>query len=165
MPRWAKILFIGLGAAIMLFSIWWFVYGSMRTSAAQEWPVAQGRVVANRVDASESTDSDGDSTTHYDAVVTFEYPVGGRRYRSERLFLNDHELFNSDAEARAFLYEYRPGTELEVYYNPDDPADAAVFIDGPTWLIFLVTLMGAAFVAAGFLFPADLRRRRPGRTA
>jgi hypothetical protein len=161
MPRWVKFLFMGLGAVIMAGTIWYFVYASQRAAAAQEWPVAEGHVVANRVDISESTDDDGDRVVNYDAVVTFEYPVGGRRYRSERLFLNAHELFETRDDADAFLSQYRPGTALDVSYNPEDPTDAAVYIEGPPWLVLLFTGMGAIFFAAGWFFPAD--SARPGR--
>lgn len=162
MPRWAKFLFMGIGTLVMVLSIWWFVHASQRAAAAADWPVAEGRAVANRVETRESTDDDGDRVTDYDAIVTFEYAVNGRRYRSERLFLNEHELFSSDFDAREFLRQYRPGTALEVYYNPDDPSDAAVNIDGPSWLILLIPLTGAAFFAAGWFFPADRPpRKRP----
>ena len=161
MPRWVKFLLMGLGTVIIVGTIWYFVYASQRAWAAEEWPVAEGRVLANRVDFSQSTDDDGDTVTSYVPVVTFEYPVGGRRYRSERLYLNERETFDMDSDARAFLYQYRPGTELEVYYNPADPSDAAVIIEGPSWLILLFTGMGAIFFAGGWFFPAE--RARPAR--
>lgn len=163
MPRWAKFLLMGIGAVIMAGTLWYFIYASQRAWAAESWPVAEGRVAANRVEQRQSTDDDGDHVTHFDPIVVFEYPVDGRTYRSERLFLNEHDLYDSDRDARAFLYQYQPGTELEVYYNPADPSDAAVIIEGPSWLVLLFVLMGAFFFAAGWFIPAERDRpmRRP----
>ena len=161
MPRWAKWLFMGIGVVATALSLWLYVHGWLRAAAAEEWPAAQGRVVATRIDESSSTDDDGDTYWNYDPVVTFDYVVAGRRYRSERLYLNDRPLYDAAADARDELAEYPIASAIEVYYNPADPGDAAAIIEGPTPLIFILTAFGLIFFAAGWFIPAD--RARPSR--
>lgn len=161
MPNWIRALFIGIGVLLIAGSILYFVYASRRTAAAEEWPEAQGRVVASRIAVEESTDSDGDTSISYNAIVSYEYAVAGRRYRSDRLYLNETPLFSDEGDARAFLADYRVGAPLDVYYDPADPADAASIVEGPSWLIGIVTLFGLVFAAAGWFFPSDRLLRRP----
>ncbi len=160
MPKWARAVFIGVGLLLIAGSIFYYVYASRRAAAAEEWHEAAGRVVATRIEVDNSTDSDGDSTTSYDAIVSYEYAAAGRIYRSERLNLNETPLFSDEGDARAFLAEYRVGAPLEVYYDPASPGDAAVIIEGPSWAISIVALVGLIFAAVGWFFPADRPLRR-----
>jgi hypothetical protein len=155
--------FIAIGMLLIAGSVFYYVYASRRASAAEEWPEAAGRVVATRIEVNSSTDSDGDSSTSYNAVASYGYAVAGRTYRSDRLYLNETPLFADESDARAFLAEYRAGTPLEVYFDPASPGDAAVIIEGPSWEISIVTLFGLIFAAVGWFFPGDrpLRLRGP----
>ena len=163
MPRWFKWTFLGIGALLIGGSLFYFVYATMRAAAAEDWPVAEGRVVATRVELGSHTDDDGDSYVSYDPIVAFDYRVESRTLRSERLHLGERETYDYRADADAFLAEYPVGAPLEVYYNPDNPADAAVIIEGPSWMIFIVTGLGLAFFAAGWFVPVE-RNRQPGST-
>jgi hypothetical protein len=160
MPKWARALFIGIGVLLIAGSIFYYVSASRRAAAAEEWPETTGRVVATRIEVDNSTDSDGDTSTSYDAIVSYEYAVAGRTYRSDRLYLNETPLFSDEGDARAFLAEYPVGTPVEVYYDPASPGDAAVIIEGPSWAISIVTLFGLIFAAVGWFFPADRPLRR-----
>lgn len=162
---WMSRILIGIGVLVTALPFVLFLYGSIRTWSAHDWPVAEGRVAASRVETITSTDSDGETSTSYEVVVTYDYAVEGRRYRSERLYLNAHEIFSYPEDAQAELRTYPVGTALDVSYDPDDPGDAAVFIEGPTPWIFLLIVFGLGFLAAGyFLHRMDgPMRRRAGR--
>lgn len=160
MPRWFKWTFLGIGILLIGGSLSYFAYATMRASAAEDWPVAAGRVVATRIDHSEHTDDDGDRYTTYHPVVAYEFQVGGRTLRSERLNLNEAEAYDYREDAVAFLADYPAGAPVEVYYNPDDPSDSAVIIEGPSWMFLIITAFGLAFFAAGWFVPVERTRKR-----
>ena len=159
MPRWMKRTFYVLGIAFMLLPVILFVHGTIRTWSASQWPVAEGRVVATRVAISTSSDSDGDSSTSFDPIVTFDYVVDGRRYRSERLHLNQHALYDWEADAQAELRAYPIGGAIDVSYNPDNPQDAAVIIEGPTLWLFLFWVFGLGLLLPARFIPEDGQTR------
>ncbi len=148
---WMARILIGIGVLIIALPFYIFIDGTIRTWSAGSWPVAQGRVTAGRIATTTGTDSDGDPTTSHDVVVTFDYPVAGRRSRSERLYLNTPASFSDLGDARAELASYPVGAPLEVSYNPDNPQDAAVFIEGPSPFVFLIAIFGIGFALAGYL--------------
>jgi hypothetical protein len=160
MPRWMKRTFYVLGIAFMLLPVILFVHGTIRTWSANQWPVAEGRVVATRVETSTSSERDGDTIYSYDPIVTFDYVVGGRRYRSERLFLNQHELYDWEPDARAELGAYPVGSPIHVSYNPNDPQDAAVIIEGPTLWLFLFWVFGLGLLLPARFIPDEGRLQR-----
>jgi len=171
MPTWARALFMGIGALMIVSSIWIYITESQRAAAAETWPGTQGRVVAARTEYSTSTDSDGEHSDRYTPIVTFEYAVDGRTFRSNQLYLNESPIFSEEADARAFLHEYRPGTPLQIWYDPANPQEAAVIIEGPSWAIGFLALIGLIFAAVGWFFPKNkpmrplpkLRFNRRGR--
>ena len=163
MPLWGKLIFGFIGAVVAAGSIAWYVWASGRVAEARQWPSAEGRVLASRVDEDRSegyeTDSQGrrrhyvDHTYH--ARVQYSYRVGDRTYTSDRIWLADGEAGDDAAGAQAFLADYPPGGEVELVYNPADPSDAALIVEAPTHLIFLVTGLGLAFLAVGVFVPRD----------
>ena len=159
MPRWLKWTLLGLGAVMIAASLAYFAYATLRAAAAEDWPVAEGRVVATRIELGRHTDEDGDSYVSYDPVVAFDYRVDGRTLRSERLYLGERETFDYRDDANAFLADYPVGAPLEVYYNPGDPTDAAVIIEGPSWLIFSVTAFGIILFVLGWFVPVERKPR------
>ena len=161
---WMSKILIGLGGLFLLLPILLYVHGTLQTWAAREWSVAQGRIAAARVESSTSTDSDGDTTTSYDVVVSYDYAVGGRRYRNDRLWLNDHALFSEPEDAEAELRSYPVGGPIEVTYNPDNPQDSTIYIDGPSLVVFVIAIFGFAFAGAGYLLHRIDKPQRRGRS-
>jgi hypothetical protein len=155
MPIWARAILLGIGALMIVSSIWIYIAASQRAAAAEEWPGTRGRVVAARTEFRTSTDSDGDRSDSYTPIVTFEYAVNGRTYRSTQLYLNESPVFSDEGDARAFLHEYRPGTPLQIWYDPANPQEAAVIIEGPSWAVGILTVMGLIFAAVGWFFPKN----------
>ena len=159
---WMSKILIGLGGFFLVLPFLLYIHGTLQTWAASDWPVAQGRVASARVESSTSTDSDGDTTTSYDVVVAYDYSVGGRRYRNERLWLNDHALFSEPEDAEAELRTYPVGSPIEVTYNPENPQDSVIYTDGPSLWIFLIAIFGFAFAGAGYLLHRIDRPLRRG---
>jgi hypothetical protein len=162
MPRWAKLLTWALGGAMIAGPIAWFVWASLRVFEARHWPSAQGTVVAARVeiDTSESTDAAGrrHSSAVYYPVITYTYRVANRAYRADRVWLTSAPRWSDAADARAFLADYRVGGPVPVFYDPADPSDATLTLEGPTPMVFLVAVMGLICIAVPFLFGRDSSR-------
>jgi Protein of unknown function (DUF3592) len=56
--------------------------------------------------------------------VLYTYHVGGREYRSTRLYVGNPVLRGGDRIARALAAKYQVGKAVPVYYNPANPAIA-----------------------------------------
>ena len=163
MPLWGKLIFGFIGAVVTAGSIAWYVWASGRVAEARQWPSTEGRVVASLVERDRrdgyETDSQGRRRhyvdTTYHARVEYSYQVDGRTYTSDRIWIADGEAWEERSGAEDFIAQYPPGSEVELVYNPTDPSDAALIVDAPTRLIFIVTGMGLAFLAVGVFVPRD----------
>lgn len=167
--RWIVRLMIGFGLLFLAGPIVFWVWASARAADAAAWPSVPGEVVAGRVETHVTTERSetgrGSSTTRvsFEPVVTYAYRVGGRDYRGEDLRLIAGYSFNAPEEAEAFLEDYPVGAAVEVHYDPDRPADAALELDRPTPWVFLVWLFALPCLAvAWFLAPHDRRWPRLG---
>jgi hypothetical protein len=122
-----------------------------------EWPAAPGRVVTSE---SVTTAFRGLGLRYAPAVrIVYEYEVGGTVYRSERVAVEIQPVETDSAEGQRRLRDYPVGTEVTVYYDPDDPA-AAVLECGRPGSAFAA---GAALIAMGLVVAAArwLLRKRP----
>ncbi len=86
------------------------------------WPKTSGRILESRVEY----ESPSFETVAYIVHVRYTYDVDGRTYHGSRVWrtMSIHPL--SAGTARAIAARYKPGREVEVRYNPDDPAEAVL---------------------------------------
>ena len=147
----------GVGIAIIALGLVWIAgFGLFhsravgKARASEQWPTAPGRVMTSTVVEEESTDSEGDTTTWYNPVVSYGYQVGGRDYQGKRLRFGNYRSA-SRSKAEAMLAAYQSGAALAVRYNPERPDECVLETrkPGPTYL--LMALGGLAFVAAGLM--------------
>ncbi len=129
-------IFIGVGAALgMQFTI-------MQTASETEsWPSVQGTVLESRVE--ESRDNDGERM--YSAYVRYRYEVNGEPYTSDQINIFQGST-GSRRPAQNTVNEYRVESPVEVFYNPDAPADALLQVGATTLLKWLYR--GAWILAA-----------------
>jgi hypothetical protein len=100
--------------------------------ASARWPVAQGRILGAHRDVAliENNDDRRDGKrreqydTFYGATVCYAYQVGGRDYRSTRLYAGRPVLSGSQKIAEAIIAKYPPQAPVSVFYNPANPAEA-----------------------------------------
>lgn len=91
-----------------------------RSNRAQSWPAVPGKVVESRL--REVTDSDG---TTYQAYVAYDYFVNGAALHSDVRCPGANQSSSSfTGGAKRVLTRYPIGSEIIVYVNPVDPADA-----------------------------------------
>ena len=100
--------------------------------ACARWPVAPGKILAAHRDV-QLLENDDDRRggargkpydTFFGATVSYAYRVGGRDYRSTRLYVGRPVLSGSPKAAEAIIAKYPPGATVSVFYNPANPAEA-----------------------------------------
>ena len=92
-----------------------------------QWAVASGRILEVR--GKVKLVEDGDDRRHRDdqffgATVKYAYQVGGRDYRSTRLYVGRPVFGGSPKVAQDIIAKYRSGAAVSVFYDPANPAEA-----------------------------------------
>ena len=88
---------------------------------AQSWISTRGQVVLSRVEVS------GGETTTVSPRVVYQYQVGAQTYQSEVIRAGS-QFFNVTNSRMAYdtVDRYPVGATVTVYYNPANPAEAAL---------------------------------------
>ncbi|NUO64728.1 MAG: DUF3592 domain-containing protein [Gemmatimonadaceae bacterium] len=115
------------------------------------WPSVRGRVTGSSLVADRIPMEDGSRAYH--PQVSYEYVVAGREYRGERRSLiNVGGSGLARGVAQRVLARYPLGSEVVVFYDPQDPSAAILErpdpVAGPTALFAL----GVALLVAGPLW-------------
>lgn len=132
--------------AIVFFVLW--ARSRRQIGQAKSWPSTTGRVVSAHMDARRSHSSEGGTTTSYYAVVLYEYMVDGKRYQCNRLTLGTPLGTSFTGGVQKKLLQYPVGSRVEVFYDPDDPTNAALEIKAPSGNVYLfIALVIVAILA------------------
>ena len=121
------------------------------SAIVQAWPIASGRLDSAEVAVhrSSGTSSKGHSTTRvsHEAVARYVYTVEGKEYKGRNIGLIEAKEGKGAAEKRIAKLRSKP--ELEVHYNPAEPATAYLDpkADGSSWMF----LIGGALIALAIL--------------
>jgi hypothetical protein len=139
---------ICFGLLVLLF----FIAARRSSKKAQSWPSVRGKVVSSGVDSYQKTE-DNRTTTLYTAAVEYAYQVHGVEYHSRQINLG-MTTAGSQGGAEKVAARYPMGAEVEVHYDPANPATAALENPtGYTWIIFGAAIFCFAVAAfAGGLF-------------
>lgn len=120
------------------------VYYTIIELQTSRWPSVEGRVTATRI--AEIPGKDDWGGTDIQPEVTYAYSVKGVDYESERF--GPHLSFADMSRpcARRKIAEYPVGSEVDVYYDPQDPSSAVLeaHVSRGTFITFGV----AGFLAA-----------------
>jgi len=94
-------------------------------------------------------------SVHYRPSFSYRYEVNGQTYEGRRYRYDGHPSFYNEAEANQMVAAHPKNSEVDVYYNPNNPADAVLspgldiedldipFAFGPITLLFLSILIKA----------------------
>jgi len=90
--------------------------------ASRDWPSAAGTVESAEVDAwhQSTRAARGD---RFQPIIRYAYEVEGTRYTGDRRRFGEKPM-HERAKARAVTRRYPAGSEIQVYYEPSDPANA-----------------------------------------
>jgi hypothetical protein len=89
------------------------------------WPVSAGRITQSRIVAHQHRTQ----ATDYSDWIEYEYVVRGQAYRGRRVDLAVRDM-NDLSVIQALVNSYQPGQEVQVHYDPDNPAEA-LLVAGP----------------------------------
>lgn len=157
--KYLRIVMLALGMILMIGSAGFFAKNYLRTADARGWPHAQGRITESRVETvqAEAVGTAGD----FRPVLRYDYRVGGHVLHGHVAWLDENRSFDSAAVAARELVSWEAGSEVEVMYNPHDPAEAALIVDKPTWRYFFLFLLGALLTRLGW--PKRRPKAQPGQ--
>jgi hypothetical protein len=129
-------IFILVGLA--LFAGWYLL--RKKAKATSQWPSTRGRVVAS--DINRYRDTDGEYQE--DVRVTYNYAVAGTTLRGNRISTSG----SGSGTAKAKLARYKPGTEVDVFYDPLNPV-AAVLERKLPGNVLVLPIVGTVFLIVG----------------
>lgn len=104
-------IFVGL----LLFSLG--VYYYKRTKTTENWPFTEGKIISS--DFTKSRDNDGHIS--YRPEIVFEYYVGGKCYKSNKIDAFINYSSSSSSRALKLINRYPVGAKIEVFFNPTKP--------------------------------------------
>ena len=95
--------------------------------AAQDWPSTGGLVLVSEV-------RDEGGETGWRANVVYRYEVGGRVYQNSRIAVAVEYGVHSFQAQERLAARFPAGSQVTVYYDPQNPADAALVKGDPNSL-------------------------------
>jgi hypothetical protein len=105
------------------------------------WQQTAGTVLSCEIKAHH-----GKSTT-YSPYVTYRYSVNGREYENDELS-KFSTSYSSHAAVVRHAERYRPGADVQIFYNPDDPAESFLERSGISNYAMLI-VFSLLFAGAG----------------
>jgi hypothetical protein len=146
---------VWLGLAFILGGLAWGAYFLQlhRSAVAQaqragSWPTARGRILESRIDVDESEDEEGGTTRWFTPRVRYGYEAGGQVNEGDRIRFGAMRTADG-SKAEAWAAPYPAGAEVEIRYNPLDPADAVLETGKPAGTHLMMSLVGLVFIALG----------------
>lgn len=120
-----------------------------RARAIARWPAVRGRITAACVLEEPSRSGDGPRTMLYRPEIQFEYQVAGRSYAGQRVHALRERAISRRRYADDVVARYPVGREVQVYYDPANPRDAALERTGTTaWALGMMLLGGGLAIGA-----------------
>lgn len=114
----------GFGAVAALFAL-----ALQRQAArARQWPVVPGTITQSGVEAFRGRPADGHArgAVAFTSQVAYAYQFNGVAYTGIRASLNGQVSSNMEWLVRWLAGSYEPGARVEVWVNPDNPAQATL---------------------------------------
>ena len=130
MPIWARFIFCVLGLVAIGTGIQTF----QKNMKARQWKTTKGKILEISV-----TGFDEDFIT-----VKYEYAVRNIKYIGDRFNVSQGSVGGATEIAK----RYRPGTIVDVIYDPKDPRSSALIRD-PIFVPIFMILVGTAFLLFG----------------
>jgi len=85
----------------------------------------------------------------YRAVVVYEYEVGGKRFKGDRITQSPGLNRGTPEFADKVARRYAAGAPVDVRFNPSRPGDCVLEARSPSWLAGLVIALGMLGLAIG----------------
>jgi len=142
---------LGLGVS-------YFGYRLIRKArASAEWPAAQGKIESSTVDVEREREEDSDGDIHYETKyipnIVYQYQVDGMDFMGDKISFGGTSNSNQ-TWAYKMRDQYPEGSEVAVYYDPENPQDAVLQpgAKGSTYIIFVLGVVFAILGVGIFFF-------------
>ena len=100
-----------------------------KNKAAAKWPTVPGVIISAELDSYVKVDDDGDASTMYTPLITYEYELEGQGYTNNQGRVQAFVATNMQSVSSKKLEEYPVGGVMEVHYDPLNPEDALLEIN------------------------------------
>lgn len=113
--------------ALVILGIWLLfstLKDRLKANAALKWPVVKGVVTKSEVLEDYLRTATGTVNPSYTPSVTYEFRANGQKYSAERVIFGRPKF--SFMVANDILDRFPEGAEVDVHYNPSNPADAVL---------------------------------------
>jgi hypothetical protein len=133
--------FLVVGAILLLIGL----YQRKKVAASQAWPSTQGTIVDTRV-RERAAGVDDESSASYSPVISYTFEVNGTTHTSDRHAFG-RVSYATKGQAERRIANYPKGSRVEVFYNPDKPAESVLErSSGTSWI--LVGVGGGLIIVA-----------------
>ena len=95
--------------------------GYSRGHAAKSWPTVTGKITCSSLVDSTIPTKRGPQTTTW-PNIKFQYEVDGTKFLGDRIRFDQH----ANTQAAEYVGEHALNKQIDVYYNPTDPADSVL---------------------------------------
>ncbi len=141
-PGFLGYVFMGVGAGA-------FFYAKRiqkKAEASQYWPMVKGEVKQSNVTVESNWNVSSRSRT-YKAVVQYKYKVNRRSYTNDKILVGGQLQMALKKRAEGHCQNYPVKSEVDVHYNPDNPAEA--FLETREETAWFIQLVGGFFAFFG----------------
>lgn len=137
---------IALGLALIFLTPQGYQSYLMQSSAST-WPETSGEITSAEVIVDERGAGSDDDMVQ--PRVFAQYSVNGRIYITREIHFNQSSSWRSNkAYAEAMVDKYRPGSQVSVFYKPDEPW-IAVLANQRDWFTYFIMALGTVLVLCG----------------
>jgi flagellar basal body-associated protein FliL len=123
-----------------------------KASVSRNWPMTTGKILAAGIEPRQSHTGSGYSTSYY-PVVQYEYTVNGQRFLGNRITFGMQVGYGWTGMAQKQIAGYTAGSNVAVFYDPNEPSNAVLERTGGTssrilWIVAIVILVILAITVA-----------------
>lgn len=134
-----------VGVGLLLLVIGWFQGRDAR--AAKSWSQTQGEVMEATVETYQYHSTEGGTSTGYRPRIIYGYRVNGRDYVGDRFNFGSKVHSNIRSFAENTVKKIPTGTTVTVYYDPQNPSEAALELSAPAGKLLYI-IAGVMLVIA-----------------
>ena len=147
---------IGGGVCFLFFVIGIFIMiaGIRNRKKAEEstsWPSVRGTITNAWVETQEHEDDDGSKTITHFPRWEYEFAVSGMAYTNQNISFGGIGGSRRESEARHGLKQYPLNSQVQVFYNPSNPEEAALVPGTQGTMTFIIFGGGLALIMFGII--------------
>jgi hypothetical protein len=121
----------------------------VKARKVKKWPIVEGKVI-NQYKRRKRQGRR--PVTSYSVTVEYQYEVGGNTYSNDKWKAGGHGTrWGSKRTQVKLAQRYPVGTNVQLHYNPSDPADSVLLTGLDTVIFLIVLIMGFSFFFMSFL--------------